>query len=106
MRRQKNIKTSGLGSGLSGLLGKQLDRPSLISDDDNPENYRMIPIELIEPGPWQPRKDFDKSELESLAISIKNQGVIQPVIMYDITCPGSQAYASLAGEIINQEKSI
>jgi chromosome partitioning protein len=30
----------------------------------------------------------------------------QPVIMYDITCPGSQAYASLAGEIINQEKSI
>ena len=81
MRRQKNIKTSGLGSGLSGLLGKQSDRPSLISDDDNPENYRMIPIELIEPGPWQPRKDFDKSELESLAISIKNQGVIQPVII-------------------------
>ena len=30
----------------------------------------------------------------------------QPVLMYDITCPGSQAYASLAGEIINQEKSI
>ena len=81
MRRQKNIKTSGLGSGLSSLLGKQSDRPSLISDDDNSENYRMIPIELIEPGPWQPRKDFDKSELESLAISIKNQGVIQPVII-------------------------
>ena len=81
MRRQKNIKTTGLGSGLSSLLGKQSDRPSLISDVDNPENYRMIPIELIEPGPWQPRKDFDKSELESLAISIKNQGVIQPVII-------------------------
>jgi len=81
MKRQKNIKTSGLGSGLSSLLGKQSDRPSLISDNSNPENYRMIPIELIEPGPWQPRKDFDKSELESLAISIKNQGVIQPVII-------------------------
>ena len=81
MRRQKNIKTSGLGSGLSSLLGKQSDRTSLISDNDNPENYRMIPIELIEPGPWQPRKDFDKNELESLAISIKNQGVIQPVII-------------------------
>ena len=81
MKRQKNIKTTGLGSGLSSLLGKQSDRSSLISDVDNPENYRMIPIELIEPGPWQPRKDFDKSELESLAISIKNQGVIQPVII-------------------------
>ena len=81
MKRQKNIKTSGLGSGLSSLLGKQSDRPSLISDNSNPENYRMIPIELIEPGPWQPRKDFDKSDLESMAISIKNQGVIQPVII-------------------------
>ena len=29
----------------------------------------------------------------------------QPVLMYDISCPGSQAYASLAGEIINQEKA-
>jgi ParB family chromosome partitioning protein len=81
MRKQKNIKTSGLGSGLSSLLGKQSDRPSLISDNGNSEKYRMIPIELIEPGPWQPRKDFDKNELESLAISIKNQGVIQPVII-------------------------
>ena len=81
MRRQKNMKTSGLGSGLSSLLGEQSDKSSWIADDDNSENYRMIPIELIEPGPWQPRKDFDKSELESLAISIKNQGVIQPVII-------------------------
>ena len=81
MRRQKNMKTSGLGSGLSSLLGEQSDKSSWIADDDNFENYRMIPIEFIEPGPWQPRKDFDKSELESLAISIKNQGVIQPVII-------------------------
>ena len=81
MRRQKNMKTSGLGSGLSSLLGEQSDKSSWIADDDNFENYRMIPIEFIEPGPWQPRKDFDKSELESLAISIKNQGVIQPVLV-------------------------
>ncbi|MDA8687438.1 ParB/RepB/Spo0J family partition protein [bacterium] len=97
MRRQKNIKTSGLGSGLSSLLGKQSDRSSLISDDDNPENYRMIPIELIEPGPWQPRKDFDKSELESLAISIKNQGVIQPVIIKEKKDTKNRYYL-IAGE--------
>jgi len=97
MKRQKNIKTSGLGSGLSSLLGKQSDRPSLISDDDNPENYRMIPIELIEPGPWQPRKDFDKSELESLAMSIKNQGIIQPVIIKEKKDIKNQYYL-IAGE--------
>ena len=43
--------------------------------------YNLIPIEFIEPGPWQPRKDFDKIELEALAKSIKNQGVIQPIIV-------------------------
>ena len=41
----------------------------------------MIPIEFIQPGPWQPRKIFDKKELESLSKSIKNQGVIQPIIL-------------------------
>merc|ERR1711991_667411 len=33
------------------------------------------------PGPWQPRKIFDKDDLESLSNSIKNQGIIQPVIL-------------------------
>ena len=97
MRRQKIIKTSGLGSGLSSLLGEQSDKPSWISDDDNSENYRMIPIEFIEPGPWQPRKDFDKSELESLAISIKNQGVIQPVIIKEKKDTKNEYYL-IAGE--------
>ncbi len=41
----------------------------------------MVPIELIQPGPWQPRKRFDKKELESLSKSIKNQGIIQPIIL-------------------------
>ncbi len=41
----------------------------------------MVPVEFIEPGPWQPRKTFDKSEIESLAKSIKKQGVIQPIIL-------------------------
>ena len=41
----------------------------------------MIPIEFIEPGPWQPRKSFDKNELESLSKSITNQGIIQPIIL-------------------------
>ena len=41
----------------------------------------MIPVEFIKPGPWQPRKIFDKDELESLSNSIKKQGIIQPVIL-------------------------
>ena len=81
MKRSKSPKLSGLGSGLSSLLGTQSEEPSLVSSEINVEKYKIIPIELIEPGPWQPRKDFDKNELEALAISIRNQGIIQPVIV-------------------------
>jgi ParB family chromosome partitioning protein len=81
MKRSKSPKLSGLGSGLSSLLGTQSEESSFVSSGTNVEKYKIIPIELIEPGPWQPRKDFDKNELEALAISIRNQGIIQPVII-------------------------
>ena len=81
MKRSKSPKLSGLGSGLSSLLGTQSEESSFVSSGTNVEKYKIIPIELIEPGPWQPRKDFDKNELEALAISIRNQGIIQPVIV-------------------------
>ena len=81
MKRSKSPKLSGLGSGLSSLLGTQSEEPSFVSSGTNVEKYKIIPIELIEPGPWQPRKDFDKNELEALAISIRNQGIIQPLIV-------------------------
>ena len=55
----------------------------------------MIPIEYIEPGPWQPRKDFDKIELEALAKSIKNR-VIQPIIVKEKETKNQ--YYLIAGE--------
>ena len=81
MNKPKRSKTTGLGSGLSSLLGNQSEKSSLPPSINNFEKYNLIPIEFIEPGPWQPRKDFDKIELEALAKSIKNQGVIQPIIV-------------------------
>ena len=41
----------------------------------------MIPVEFIQPGPWQPRKIFNNNELISLSESIKKQGIIQPIIL-------------------------
>ena len=80
MKKNKIDKTSGLGSGLSSLLGSEFEKKSILSENIT-EEYKMVPIEFIEPGPWQPRKIFDKKELESLSKSIKNQGVIQPIIL-------------------------
>ena len=89
MKQKKKTKTTGLGSGLSSLLGEDVEKKS--------ENFKMVPIEFIKPGPWQPRKIFDKIELESLSSSIKNQGIIQPVILKSVK-DSNDEYLLIAGE--------
>ena len=89
MKQKKNARPIGLGSGLSSLLGVEVEK--------NTDNYKMIPVEIIKPGPWQPRKIFDKDELESLSNSIKKQGIIQPVILKSNDTIKNQ-YFIVAGE--------
>ena len=87
--KQKNNNKIGLGSGLSSLLGAEAEKKA--------DNFKIVPIELISPGPWQPRKVFDKDELDSLSSSIKNQGIIQPVILKSNQNKKNQ-YFIIAGE--------
>lgn len=54
-----------------------------------------IPIDLIDPNPHQPRQDFDQAKLDELAASIKENGLIQPVIIHP---NGSDRYTLHAGE--------
>ena len=89
MKQKKNARSVGLGSGLSSLLGAEVEKST--------DKYKMIPVEFIKPGPWQPRKIFDKDELESLSNSIKNQGIIQPVILKPNDAIKNQ-YFIIAGE--------
>ena len=89
MKQKKNARPIGLGSGLSSLLGVEVEK--------NTDNYKMIPLEFIKAGPWQPRKIFDKDELESLSNSIKKQGIIQPVILKSNDTIKNQ-YFIVAGE--------
>lgn len=89
MKQKKNAKPIGLGSGLSSLLGAEVQTKT--------SSFKMIPIEFIKPGPWQPRKIFDKNELESLSSSIKSQGIIQPVILISNKALKNE-YFIIAGE--------
>ena len=89
MKQKKNNRAIGLGSGLSSLLGAEAEKKS--------ENFRMVPIEFIKPGPWQPRKDFDKKDLEALSISISRQGIIQPIVLKSNKNQKNQ-YFIIAGE--------
>lgn len=66
--------------GLSSLLG---DIDKVYSKELGLDEKRVsqIPLEFIKPNPFQPRKHFDKEALEELANSIKDYGLIQPVIL-------------------------
>lgn len=61
-----------LGRGLGELLGDALDDTGRVMD---------ISIDEISPNPWQPRRDFDEKSLNALASSIRENGLIQPVVV-------------------------
>jgi len=85
----------GLGRGLSALMADV----NLAGRDDEPAPRRaelMLPVEKLEPNPQQPRMDFKQEELESLADSIRQKGVIQPLIVRKK--PGRDVYEIVAGE--------
>lgn len=70
-----SARRSGLGRGLDALLGS--DQPSL----DTSGRIQEISIDRLEPNPMQPRGDFDETALTELADSIREQGVIQPIVV-------------------------
>ena len=67
-----------LGRGLSALLPTR-DLPKEPASDS--EKIHKIPIELIDPNPYQPRRIFNADRLEELAASIRSDGLIQPVVV-------------------------
>lgn len=85
----------GLGRGLSALMADvHLAGPEQMATPRKAE--LLVPVEKLEPNPQQPRMDFRQEELESLADSIRQKGVIQPLIVR--RKPGRDLYEIVAGE--------
>ena len=85
----------GLGRGLSALMADvHLAGPQQSAVQRKAELH--LPVEKLEPNPQQPRLDFRQDELESLADSIRQKGVIQPLIVR--RKPGRDVYEIVAGE--------
>ena len=82
-------QTRGMGRGLAALLAPPGD------GDARGQELREIPVELITPNPRQPRKDFDEGSLLALADSLRERGVVQPVLVRPV--PGG-TYELIAGE--------
>ncbi len=79
---ESKTKSRGLGRGLSALMADVNESPIPATPASEPRRPDMvIPIENIEPNPDQPRRRFDAEHLEDLANSIREKGVIQPLIV-------------------------
>lgn len=76
-------------------------KPIYLPSDGKP---REIPIEQIAHNPFQPRKDFDETQLAELAQSIRQEGILQPLVVtscrlgQDSSPPGGKPYTLIAGE--------
>jgi ParB family transcriptional regulator, chromosome partitioning protein len=84
------VAERGMGRGLSALLA-----PAHENGAARESELREIPVELIEPNPRQPRRDFDEGSLVQLADSLRERGVLQPVLLRPV--PGG-TYELIAGE--------
>ena len=71
----------GLGRGLSALLGEQVNEAVSVDGQNAPAGVRVLPIESLKPNPDQPRKIFTREILDELAASIKDKGVLQPILV-------------------------
>ena len=99
----------GLGKGLGALLGGDTDMSTIrkpvgyvnkeVVGNDQPKtstaDILRIPVDMIEPNPYQPRMSFDQEALEELTDSIRTLGLIQPITVR--TIPGNR-YQIISGE--------
>jgi ParB family chromosome partitioning protein len=88
---------SGLGRGLDALIPSNTFQPETlpVSSDEVFSGVLQVPLEQIKPNPRQPRTHFDPASLDDLAASIKEHGVIQPLIVSRDPAVG---YILIAGE--------
>ena len=75
------VKNKGLGKGLSVLFGDTEDVAAKTAAPEEKTAETVVKIGLVEPDRNQPRKDFDAESLKELADSIREHGIIQPIIV-------------------------
>ena len=92
--RARGAAGRGLGRGLSALFG---DDEAPAAAPQKQDNLRTLPIEQLKPSRFQPRRHFDAESLEALTQSVREKGILQPILVrHDPADPNR--YEILAGE--------
>jgi ParB family chromosome partitioning protein len=87
-----NFKSKGLGRGLAALLGESESNNTKVEKKFTSEK---VSIHFLKPNKFQPRKNFDKKQLDELAQSIKNRGILQPIVVRE---SNENKFEIIAGE--------
>jgi ParB family chromosome partitioning protein len=98
-----SAKRRGLGRGLDALLATPVkannnsdsDQANDTNSEPSDSSLQNISVEKLSSGKYQPRKDMSDLALEELSLSIKSQGIIQPIVVRSI---GEDKYEIIAGE--------
>jgi ParB family chromosome partitioning protein len=80
-----------LGRGLASLIGDRIDDAGFGAEDDQ----RRVPLAALKPGRFNPRRNFAEAQLEELATSIRERGLVQPLVVRPST---GDTYEIVAGE--------
>jgi len=91
----ESVKNQRLGRGLGAILGEVAEAyENEFNEGHAKDRIVELPIEMIVPNPYQPRKYFDEESINELAESIKSHGLLQPVVVIE----QGDEYVLIAGE--------
>ena len=91
MEKTMSAQKKGLGRGLSALIPSAAE--SRVETTGERRDF-LVDVDRITPSPFQPRRAFDEAKIEELAASIRNQGIVQPLVVR----PRSDQFELIAGE--------
>ncbi|HYD71084.1 ParB/RepB/Spo0J family partition protein [Azospirillum sp.] len=94
-KRSDSGRRASLGRGLSALFGEETEDYSAL---DKVRQSKTVPIEYLQPGRYQPRRQFDNEALKGLVESIREKGILQPLLVRRVPGGASNQFEIIAGE--------
>lgn len=92
--KQGGARRASLGRGLSALFGEATEDYSAL---DKVRQSKQVPIEFVHPGKYQPRRKFDEEAISGLVESIRDKGILQPLLVRR-DAEDANSYELIAGE--------
>jgi ParB family chromosome partitioning protein len=88
---------SRLGRGLAALIGDVGEETKRATAPQSARNQRRAPVEFLRPNPRNPRRDFPDADLDELAASLREKGIIQPIVVRPVR-GSADKFEIIAGE--------